>query len=130
MIAAFAATDGFVADVSAQDSKPAQVTAQLRSPDGNLFLKVALSENGEPLYSLDYKGRAVVLPSRLGLELRGEIRTLNFNGVGKLSEPGAPVSLYDGFSSGVPETSEFDETWKPVCPGCFRQENDSQIPPF
>ena len=114
MIAAFAATDGFVADVSAQDSKPAQVTAQLRSPDGNLFLKVALSENGEPLYSLDYKGRAVVLPSRLGLELRGEIRTLNFNGVGKLSEPGAPVSLYDGFSSGVPETSEFDETWKPV----------------
>ena len=48
MIAAFAATDGFAANVSAHDSKPAQATAQLRSPDGNLFLKVALSEKGEP----------------------------------------------------------------------------------
>ena len=71
MIAAFAATDGFAANVSAHDSKPAQATAQLRSPDGNLFLKVALSEKGEPVYSLEYKGRAVILPSRLGLELKG-----------------------------------------------------------
>ena len=114
MIAAFAATDGFAANVSAHDSKPAQATAQLRSPDGNLFLKVALSEKGEPVYSLEYKGRAVILPSRLGLELKGDSPALEFGTEIKRGETGAPVSLYDGFSACVPETSEFDETWKPV----------------
>ena len=37
----------------------------LRSPDGELELRFSLSDKGEPTYALDYKGRAVVLPSLL-----------------------------------------------------------------
>ena len=45
----------------------AQTTTQ--SPDGNLALTFSLAEGGVPTYSLDYKGKTVILPSRLGLEL-------------------------------------------------------------
>ena len=42
----------------------------LTSPDGNLVMKFALAD-GVPTYSLDFGGQAVILPSRLGFELKG-----------------------------------------------------------
>ncbi len=62
--------------LSAQDSAPAGVQT-LTSPDGNMSLKFTVTEKGEPCYWLDYKGKAAVLPSTLGLELRVNFRNSN-----------------------------------------------------
>ena len=72
-------------------------TAQtITSPNGNLSLTFSLSEQGEPTYAVDYKGQPVILPSRLGLELKGT------------------KDLLDGFTAGEAVKSTFDETWEPV----------------
>ena len=86
----------------------------LRSPDGELELRFSLSDKGEPTYALDYKGRAAVLPSRMGLELRGDAPALEFGTEIQKGGYGEPVSLYDGFEQCGAQRSEFDETWQPV----------------
>lgn len=86
----------------------------LRSPDGELELRFSLSDKGEPTYALDYKGRAVVLPSRMGLELRGDAPALEFGAEIQKGGYGEPVSLYDEFEQCGAVRSEFDETWQPV----------------
>ena len=86
----------------------------LRSPDGEMELRFSLSDKGEPTYALDYKGRAVVLPSRMGLELRGDAPALEFGAEIQKGGYGEPVSLYDGFEQCGAVRSEFDETWQPV----------------
>ncbi|HJV21036.1 MAG TPA: glycoside hydrolase family 97 protein [Sediminibacterium sp.] len=73
-------------------------TAQeLKSPNGKLTLGFSLQKDGIPVYVLNYKGKAVVKPSKLGLELEKD-----------------PVSLLNGFTIKEAKTSSFDETWKPV----------------
>ncbi|HRN17187.1 MAG TPA: glycoside hydrolase family 97 N-terminal domain-containing protein, partial [Xylanibacter oryzae] len=48
---------------------PLMVMAQeIKSPDGNVRLKFYL-DNGRPTYEMTYKGKAVIKPSHLGLEL-------------------------------------------------------------
>ena len=69
---------------------------EIVSPDGNLRLDFVVNEKGEPVYQLFYKGKAVVRPSKLGLELVN-----------------AP-NMMDGFSLAEAQKSTFDETWKPV----------------
>ena len=86
----------------------------LRSPDGELELRFSLSDKGEPTYALDYKGCAAVLPSRMGLELRGDAPALEFGAEIQKGGYGEPVSLYDGFEQCGAVRSEFDETWQPV----------------
>lgn len=68
----------------------------ITSPNGNLSLTFSLSESGEPTYAVDYKGQHVILPSRLGLDLKGT------------------KDLLDGFTAGEAVKSTFDETWEPV----------------
>ena len=46
----------------------AALAQTVTSPDGNVVLNFSL-DNGRPTYKLDYKGKAVVKPSHLGLEL-------------------------------------------------------------
>lgn len=91
-------------------------TAQetLRSPDGNLSLQFELSDKGEPTYTLDYKERPVILPSRMGLELRGDVPQMVFGAEIKKGEFGAPASLRDGFEITNVERGDFDQTWEPV----------------
>jgi hypothetical protein len=72
------------------------VAQQIKSPDGQLSLTFEVKA-GVPFYSLNYKDKAVVKPSSLGLEL--------FND---------DLGLMNGFSLAKSETSTFDETWKPV----------------
>jgi len=72
------------------------VAQQIQSPDGQLSLTFGLKA-GVPYYSLNYKDKAVVKPSSLGLEL--------FND---------ELGLMNGFSLAKIETATFDETWKPV----------------
>ena len=42
----------------------------ITSPNGNLHLDFTVNTQGEPVYQLFYKGKAVVKPSKLGLELK------------------------------------------------------------
>lgn len=42
----------------------------LKSPDGALSMKFTLTGEGTPQYTLDFKGKTVVNPSRLGFEIK------------------------------------------------------------
>ncbi len=44
-------------------------SASLTSPDGNIALKVMLTEAGSPVYSIDFKGKKILGESSLGLRL-------------------------------------------------------------
>ncbi|MCD8184727.1 MAG: glycoside hydrolase family 97 protein [Bacteroides sp.] len=68
----------------------------ITSPNGQLQLNFSVNAQGEPVYELSYKGKAVIKPSKLGLELK--------------NDPG----LMNGFTLTDAKTSTFDETWKPV----------------
>ena len=86
----------------------------LLSPDGDLKLTFRLSDTGAPTYALDFRGRPAVLPSSMGLELRGDAPALEFGTEIRKGGYGAPVSLYDRFEQCGVERSSFDETWQPV----------------
>lgn len=75
-------------------STPAQ---QLKSPDGQLEMDFAINAAGTPMYTLIYKGKTVINPSKLGLESFGE-----------------RPSLYDNFAITSVKHNTFDETWEPV----------------
>ena len=42
---------------------------QVKSPNGNVVVSFSLTDNGVPTYQVSYKGKAVIKPSHLGLEL-------------------------------------------------------------
>ncbi|MGV8826756.1 MAG: glycoside hydrolase family 97 protein [Breznakibacter sp.] len=67
----------------------------LKSPDNNLSMNFEVKD-GVPTYQLTYKGKAVVKPSRLGLELKDD------------------TPLTDGFTIAKTATATFDESWQPV----------------
>ena len=67
----------------------------LQSPNGSLKLGFEI-KLGVPYYQLYFNDKAVILPSRLGLELKNQ------------------TSFLDGFEMGNISYSAFDETWFPV----------------
>lgn len=69
--------------------------AEVISPNGLLQLKVDVKD-GIPVYQLSYKGKDVIKPSHLGLELKND------------------QDLLHGFAITNTSTSAFDETWQPV----------------
>ncbi len=69
----------------------------LKSPNGKLELIFSLQTDGTPGYSLLYKSQAVIKPSKLGLELKNDKK-----------------SLLNDFTVGDIKTTVFDENWKPV----------------
>lgn len=85
---------------------PLSVAAQtVSSPNGAISVSFSLADGGRPTYEMTYKGRSVVKPSHLGLELaKDKHATKGF----------AETSLMDGFTESHSEVSSFDETWKPV----------------
>ncbi len=70
---------------------------QLFSPSKAFELNVSLQSDGTPQYALQYKGKTVVRPSRLGLHLLNDRQ-----------------GLLDGFRIEQVTTSSFDETWTPA----------------
>jgi hypothetical protein len=75
---------------------PAQ-SQQLKSPNGKFVMEFSLQNDGTPSYSLNYKNKAVVKPSKLGLELKNDKK-----------------SLLNDFTVIDTKTATFDENWKPV----------------
>ena len=82
----------------------AALAQTVKSPDGNVTVTFSL-DNGRPTYEMTYKGKAVVKPSHLGLEL---VKTKH------TSKGMEETDLMDGFTITKTDTSSFDETWKPV----------------
>ncbi len=48
------------------------IAQELKSPDGKFVMNFSLVENGTPSYRLVYKGKVVIKPSKLGLELKSD----------------------------------------------------------
>ena len=73
-------------------------TAQeLKSPNEKITLSFSLQSDGTPSYTLHYKNKVVIKPSKLGMELEKD-----------------SASLLNGFTIADSKASTFDETWKPV----------------
>lgn len=67
----------------------------ITSPSGDLRLDVDVDASGVPIYTLEYKGKTIVEPSRLGL---------------KADE----TAFTDGFRIAGIDTVTIDRTWQPV----------------
>ena len=81
------------------------LAGNVKSPNGNIELKFSVDNTGRPVYEMTYKGKAVVKPSFLGLELAKDKHA---------SKGMKETDLMDGFTIAKETTSTFDETWKPV----------------
>ena len=69
--------------------------AEVSSPSG--AVKVVFTLDGTtPTYTVSFRGKTIIKPSRLGYELANA------------------ENLLDGFTLADEESSSFDETWKPV----------------
>ncbi len=81
------------------------IAGNVKSPNGNIELKFSVDDTGRPVYEMSYKGRAVVKPSFLGLELAKD----------KHASAGMDEKdLMEDFRIVNEKVSEFDETWQPV----------------
>lgn len=76
-------------------STMSMTAADITSPDGNITVDMNVVD-GVPLYSMEYKDKAVIKPSALGIELTdGD-------------------DLMNGFEIVNTSASSYDETWQPV----------------
>ena len=69
--------------------------SEVTSPNGEMKLTFTLRDS-KPYYSVSFRGKPVIKPSRLGYELHNA------------------ATLLEGFSQTGEKTSTFDETWTPV----------------
>ncbi|WP_144281033.1 glycoside hydrolase family 97 protein [Chryseobacterium echinoideorum] len=81
------------------------VAAQkLQSPDGKFVMNFSVQNGGYPSYQLNYKGKEIVKPSRLGFVLTT-----------KDAQANDPRNfLNNNFEVVGSKTATFDETWQPV----------------
>jgi hypothetical protein len=77
---------------------------EIKSPNGMVDLKFYL-QNGRPTYEMTFKGKSVIKPSHLGLEL-----AKNKHASKGMDE----TDLMDGFQVSNSKTTSFDEIWNPV----------------
>lgn len=100
---------------SSEDTKTE--TAALLSPDKNLEMKFSMSDNGTPYYSLDYKGKHIVLDSRLGFLLRGDLNVsevkVQDDKIDKVDKH-PQIDFYRDFEVADMKTDSLDYTWAPV----------------
>lgn len=82
------------------------------SPDGDIRLSFYL-EKGKPFYSVDFKGKQVIAPSRMGLELYSENGRNTFSSQGEKAAADA-LKLCSGFELANTTRDSLSETWTPV----------------
>ncbi len=91
---------------------------KILSPNGKLEMNFSLDNKGRPTYNLLYKGKEIIKPSHLGLELKKEdpdaALDFEFKKRKDVSTLDEKSNLISGFTLKETKTSDFDETWKPV----------------
>ncbi|MBQ5691135.1 MAG: glycoside hydrolase family 97 N-terminal domain-containing protein, partial [Alistipes sp.] len=88
------------------------IAQSITSPDGNLVATFRLADGGVPTYTLTYKGKEVIKPSRLGFEFVDNAYKTHGT---YCNLPERPIySMREGFSLVGTENGSFDETWAPV----------------
>lgn len=100
---------------SSEDTKTE--TAALLSPDKNLEMRFSMSDDGTPYYSLDYKGKHIILDSRLGFLLRGDLNVSEVKVQGdKIDkvDKHPQIDFYRDFEVADVKTDSLDYTWAPV----------------
>lgn len=100
---------------SSEDTKTE--TAALLSPNKNLKMRFSISDNGTPYYSLDYKGKHIVLDSRLGFLLRGDLNVSEVKVQGdKIDkvDKHPQIDFYRDFEVADVKSDSLDYTWAPV----------------
>jgi len=75
----------------------AGIAQEIKSPNQLVTLQFSLQADGSPSYTVNFKNKSVIKPSKLGFELEKD-----------------PVSLLNGFTIIDSKTTTYDETWKPV----------------
>ena len=91
--------------------------AELLSPDKNLEMRFSMSDDGTPYYSLDYKGKHIILDSRLGFLLRGDLNVSEVKVQGdKIDkvDKHPQIDFYRDFEVADVKTDSLDYTWTPV----------------
>ena len=83
----------FLAGATAATAAP---RCDVGSPDGRIRLGVELDDAGRIYYNVDRDGKAVLLPSRLGIVVRGA------------------ADMTEGFSIDSTSMASCDQTWRPV----------------
>ena len=78
---------------------------QVVSPGGDVVVTFSLTDGGRPTYEMNYKGKTVIKPSHLGLELARDKHASK--GVNE-------TDLLDGFAVKDSKITSHDETWTPV----------------
>ena len=79
-----------------------------------ILMTFMLTNQGEPVYDLSFKGKAVINPSKLGLELKANsYEEYTAQGATRTAST-SQTNLQSGFTIAAQETSTFDETWQPV----------------
>ena len=103
-----------------EDQSVPQATGVL-SPGGKVAVFFELGPEGEPMWSLKFKGKTVIAPSRLGFEfaprtLPPKTSRLGFEFAPRDLAPQdlAALNFKDGFEILSANTSFKDETWEPV----------------
>ena len=81
------------------------MAGNIKSPNGNIEVKFSVDNTGRPVYEMTYKGKAVIKPSHLGLELAKDKHA---------SKGMQETDLMNGFKIAKEEINSFDETWQPV----------------
>ncbi len=91
----------------------------LKSPNGDCEMTFTLTNEGAPLYSLNFKGKTVIKPSKLGIELSPEGVRRDFDDFAPALQPNTETNniksnLYSGFVIKETKTTSFDQVWHPV----------------
>lgn len=89
---------------------------ELKSPDGQFIMNFELKDRGVPTYRLSYKGKPVILSSRLGFELTKNVGKNNFSTEVKKEgdSEASKNTLLNDFVVSDAKNASFDETWQPV----------------
>lgn len=75
----------------------ALLAQELKSPNGNLVMTFALQADGTPTYQLNFKNKPVIKPSKLGLHLKNDAK-----------------SLLNDFTISHNQATSHDSSWEPV----------------
>lgn len=105
----------FIAPLKAQN-RNLQI---IKSPNGDCEMTFTLTNEGTPIYSLAFKGKPVVKPSKLGIELAPEVVRRDFDDFAPAIAPNTEAvnnksNLYSGFVIKDIDTNSFDQVWHPV----------------